>query len=245
MKKSLDSYIDIHSHILPQIDDGAESFDTSMEMLRTAWGDGIREIILTPHNKPAHHNAGPEKIELLIKDLQKRTKEEGINMAFHMGNEMYYGSDMTEKLDQGKACTMAGSAYVLIEFGVGDDFDHIRYGLYEALAHGWRPILAHVERYSRMLMKTERVEDLVRMGCYIQVNAGSIMGDFGFGARQLTKKLLAQGLVHFVATDAHDMGKRRPMLSECARYVGKKYGEEYGERLFYGNPMRVIRDVYI
>lgn len=241
----MDSYIDIHSHILPKIDDGAENFETSMEMLRLAWNDGIREMILTPHNKPSHHNAGPEKIKLLIKDLQDKAHREGIGITFHRGNEMYFGSDMTQRLDGGRALTMAGSSYVLIEFGMGEDIDHIRYGLYEALAHGYRPILAHVERYSRMLAKAERVEDLVRMGSYIQVNAGSIMGSFGFGAKQFTKRLLAQGLVHFVATDAHDTGKRKPVLSGCAGYVEKKYGQEYAYRLFYENPLRVIRDEYI
>ena len=243
--KKLDSYIDIHSHILPGIDDGAENFEMSMEMLRAAWNDGIREIILTPHNKPSHHNAGPEKISLLIKKLGNKAQEEGIAMAFHMGNEMYYGSDVTQKLEEGRALTMAGSAYVLTEFGMGDGPEHIRYGLYEVLSHGYRPILAHVERYGRMLMKTEYVEDLVRMGCYIQVNAGSIMGNYGFGAKQFTRKLLSRGLVHFVATDAHDMGKRKPVLSECAGYVCRKYGEEYGERLFKENPMRVIKNDYI
>ncbi len=241
----MDSYIDIHSHILPGIDDGAENFETSMDMLRAAWNDGIREIILTPHNKPSHHNAGPEKISLLIKELRNKAQGEGIGMAFHMGNEMYYGSDMTERLEERRALTMAGSAYVLVEFGMGDDPDHIRYGLYEVLSHGYHPILAHVERYGRMLMKTERVEDLVRMGCYIQVNAGSVMGCFGFGAKQFTRRLLSQGLVHFVATDAHDMGKRRPALLECAEYVGRKYGEEYAKRLFKENPRRVIQNDYI
>ena len=241
----MDSYIDIHSHILPGIDDGAENFETSMEMLRAAWNDGIREIILTPHNKPSHRNAGPEKINRLMGNLQDKARKEGINIEFHTGNEIYYGSDMTEKLEEGRAFPLAGSAYVLVEFGMGEDIDHIRYGLYEALSHGYRPILAHVERYGRMLMKTNRVEDLVRMGCYIQVNAGSIMGTFGFSAKQFTKKLLAQGLVHFVATDAHDMGKRKPILSDCAGYVSRKYGEGYAERLFYGNPMSVIKDEYI
>ena len=243
--KKLDSYIDIHSHILPGIDDGAENSETSMEMLRAAWNDGIREIILTPHNKPSHHNADPEKIKRLMEILQDKACGEGMDIKLYTGNEMYYGSDMTKKLEEGRALTLAGSAYVLVEFGMGEDIDHIRYGLYEALSHGYRPILAHVERYGRMLTRADRVEDFIRMGCYIQVNAGSIMGTFGFSAKQFTKKLLAQGLVHFVATDAHDMGKRKPILSDCAGYVSRKYGEGYAERLFYGNPMSVIKDEYI
>ena len=90
-----------------------------------------------------------------------------------------------------------------------------------------------------------RVAELIEMGGFIQVNAGSIMGKYGFTVSRMTKKLLKQGLVHFVATDTHDLGKRCPCLSECAVYVEKKYGEGSSKRLFLDNPMCVLRDEYI
>ncbi len=240
-----DSYIDIHSHILPQIDDGAENFDMSMEMLRTAHEENIGAVILTPHYKPMHHNAGPEKIAALKEKLQREIDREGLQIQLYHGNEFYYHSGIFQKLEEKKACSLAGSSYVLIEFGPMEGFGYIRNGLYEALSQGYRPILAHVERYTSIVKEPDRVGELTGMGCCIQVNAGSITGKFGFGTRQFARRLLKERLVHFVATDAHNSTKRAPELSECGRYIGRKYGEEYAFRLLYENPMHVIRDEYI
>ncbi len=241
----MNPYIDIHSHILPQIDDGAENFDISMKMLRTAYADGIKTMIVTPHYKPGRHNASPEKIRFLIEKLRQEAEKEGMEVKLYPGNEFYYHDGMFQELDEDRACTMAGSSYVLIEFGPMERFEYIRNGLYEALAHGWRPILAHAERYSAISGKTENVEELVSLGSCIQVNAGSILGKTGMGAKQFTKKLLKERLVHFVATDAHDAVKREPVLSSCGKYVGRKYGEAYAQSLFHDNPVHIIKNEYI
>lgn len=241
----MNSYIDIHSHILPQIDDGAENFDVSMEMLRTAYADGIRTIIATPHYKPGHHNAGPERIRMLMEKLRKEAEKEGMEVELYSGNEFYYHDGMFRKLDEKTASTLAGSSYILTEFGPMEGFGSIRNGLYEALAHGWRPVLAHAERYSAILGKPENVEELIRLGSCIQVNAGSILGKTGLGVKQFTKRLLKEGQVHFVATDAHDARRRKPVLSDCGKYLGRKYGEGYARRLLYENPVHVIKNEYI
>lgn len=241
----MNSYIDIHSHILPQIDDGAENFDVSMKMLRTAYEDGIRAIIATPHYKPGRRHAGPEKIRFLTEKLCREAEKEGMEMKLYPGNEFYYHEEIFPELEKDRACAMAGSSYLLLEFGPMERFEYIRSGLYEALAHGWRPILAHAERYQTILGKPEKAEELIRLGSYIQVNAGSILGRTGMGARQFTRKLLKERLVHFVATDAHDEKKRKPVLSDCAKYISRKYGEAYGKRLFEHNPAGLIQNEYI
>jgi protein-tyrosine phosphatase len=235
-------YIDIHSHILPGIDDGAKDFSTSMKMLRTAFKDGAEQIIATPHNKPGRHNAGAERMASLIAELEKQLKDEGIPLKLYPGNEFYYRAGLTEEIMEGKGLTMAGTSFVLTEFSPMDDYDYIRNGIYSLVAFGYRPILAHVERYSKINGRTDRVEDLTEMGCYIQVNAGSVMGDLGFGTKLFTRKLLREGLLHFIASDAHDTGNRPPKLSACASYVEKKYGKAYALELFYENPMHVIRN---
>lgn len=245
MRKQMNSYIDIHSHILPQIDDGAENFDVSMAMLRLAHADGIGSIILTPHYKPGHHNAGQGKIETLAGKLRQEMGKEGLDIRLYTGNEFYYHEGIFRELEEGRACTMAGSSYVLMEFGPMERFGYIRGGLYEALAHGYKPILAHVERYGSLMGKPDWVEELIQMGTCIQANAGSILGKAGFQAKQFTKRLLKEELVHFVATDAHGIDKRKPELAECGGYIGRKYGEGYADRLLYGNPMHVIKDEYI
>lgn len=241
----MQEFTDIHTHILPGVDDGAKDKDISMAMLRMAWKDGIRRIVLTPHNKPSRRNVSFKTIQKLSEQLLEEARQAGMEFTFCTGNEIYYRSDMIGDLEEGRACTMADTSYVLVEFNPMDDFDYIRNGIYQVLAAGYRPIIAHVERYSCMLSKPSRVEELKNMGCYIQVNAGSIMGQYGFSVKQMTKKLLKQQLIHFVASDAHDTDKRAPRLSDCAKYVTKKFGESYSDRIFLENPDKMLKDEYI
>lgn len=238
-------YIDVHSHILPGIDDGAKDFEMGMGMLRTAYGNGIGGIILTPHYKPMRHNAGPGRVRALVGQLQEEADKEGMGIRLYAGNELYYSSETVRCLEEGQACTLAGSDYVLVEFGPMDGLDYIRGGVYQVLSAGYRPILAHVERYGSVCREIGHVEDLVAMGCYIQVNAGSVMGQFGMGARQISRKLLKKELVHFVATDAHNDRRRKPELLGCARFLERRYGRGYMERLLHANPMHVIANRYI
>lgn len=237
--------IDIHSHILPGVDDGAEDSQVSIEMLQIAWKDGIRTIIFTPHYKPMRHNVSPATMKRMTEELFAKSKAQGMEFEFFMGNEIYYHNEIVNGLENGEICTLANSEYVLIEFNPMDEFDYIRNGIYQVMAGGYRPILAHAERYVCLLGKEERVEDLAQMGCYIQINTGSIMGNFGFTTKQFVKKLLKHRMVHFVATDAHDIVKRTPRLSDCAKYISKKYSEDYKKILFYENPLAVITNEYI
>lgn len=244
-REQMQEYIDIHSHILYGVDDGAQSFEESMEMLRLAFRDGIRQIILTPHNKPMRNNVIPEQMAEMRERLQNQAKKEGMEITLYLGNEIYYRSSLLEDVEEGKAVTMTGSAYTLIEYNPMEAYAGIRKGMYETLSGGLIPILAHVERYDCLMHETGYVKELVDMGCFIQVNAGSIMGEFGLSTRLMVRKLLKQRLVHFVATDAHNTGKRKPCLSASAEYVAAKYGTEYQRQLFYENPRHIIEDRYI
>lgn len=241
----MSSYIDIHSHILPQIDDGAENFEMCMKMLRIAHENEINKIILTPHNKPTHHSAGPGRIMRQINELQEEIEKQGLAITLYAGNEIYYRSDILTLLEEKGACTMAGSDYVLVEYNPMDDFSCIRKGIYQLLSGGYFPILAHAERYSALYASTDRVKELIDLGCYIQVNAGSIMGQYGFGIKKCSRRLLKQELVHFVATDAHDDVSRTPCLLGCTKYIRKKYGDERVERIFVENPSHIIANEYI
>lgn len=234
--------IDIHSHILAGVDDGSDSLETSMRMLKYAADDGISGLILTPHNKPGHRNRDFSRMTPKFKELKELVSHENINIDLYIGNELYYRNGLLEELRDGMAGTMAGSHYVLVEFSPLESYDYIRNGLYSLLMGGYFPIAAHVERYQNVCAKGYRIDELVDMGCYIQVNAGSIMGNFGAKTKRIAKKMLKQHQVHFVATDAHDLGKRAPYLSDCADYISKKYGEDYATKLFYENPLYVIQD---
>lgn len=237
--------IDIHSHILPGIDDGAENIEMSLSMLKIAAEDGIRQIILTPHNKPGRHNAGKERMDALTLQLEQLCKEQRIPIQLHIGNELYYRSELPEKIKNGKALPLAGSSYLLVEFNPMDDYDYIRNGLYQLMAEGYRVILAHGERYGCLTNKLEHFEELIGMGSYIQLNAGSIMGDYGYGTKKFTRQLLKKEMVHFIATDAHNNKKRAPYIKECAAYLEKKYGRDYAALLLHDNPAQVLANQLI
>lgn len=238
----MEDYIDMHSHILPYVDDGSKNTDMSMQMLRIAADDGISGIVLTPHNKPGHHPVDHSRIAAKAEALQSRLGDENIEMKLYIGSELYYRSELVRELENGLAGTMAGSQYVLVEFGPLEDYDYIRNGIYSLLMNGYSPILAHAERYQNICTGKFGIDDLIEMGCYIQVNAGSIMGKFGLKCKGYTRKLLKQHQIHFIATDAHDLRKRAPYLADCAEYVARKIGKEYSRLLCYENPLRIIRN---
>lgn len=236
---------DIHCHILPGVDDGAKSIEESLEMLKIAAENGINRIILTPHNKPGHKNIHTADMDALIEKLKERIKKSGLKISLIGGNELYYRMELSEEIREGHARTMGDSRYVLIEFSPMDDYDYLRNGIYNLLSEGFFPIIAHVERYKCLLEHPDRVKDLSGMGAYIQVNAGSVMGEAGLLAKGFTRRLLKHELVHFVATDAHDTKKRAPELKKCADYIVKKYGEDAAVNIFINNPESIIRDEII
>lgn len=242
---NLQPTIDIHCHIMPGVDDGSPDMATSLEMLRIADKNGITHIILTPHHKPMHHNVSPEHNVAYRKKLQEAATEAGIKAKLFSGNEIYYSDETMEELIDGRICSLAGSDYVLVEFHPTNPFKAIQNAAGRVQAAGYIPIIAHVERYSDIVSHPARVRDLIQMGCFIQVNASSVMGKYGFGISHFTKKLLKEELVHFIASDAHDTGRRAPHLLDCRNYVERKFGEDYGKKLFFTNPANVIRNELI
>ncbi len=239
---NLKPIIDIHCHIMPGVDDGSPDMDTSLEMLRIADKNGISHIILTPHHKPMHHNVSPEHNVLYRKRLQQTAKEQGIRAKLFSGNEIYYCDETMDQLMNGEICSLAGSDYVLVEFHPTNPYKAIQNAMYKVESSGYIPIVAHVERYSDIVSHPAYVAELIKMGCLIQVNASSIMGKYGFGISHFTRKLLKDGLVHFVASDAHDTKGRAPQLLECRNFVVRKFGEDYANRLFCVNAANVIRN---
>ncbi len=237
--------IDIHCHIMPGVDDGSPDTKTSLEMLKIAEKNGITHMILTPHHKPMHHNVSPEHNVLYRKRLLEHAKEAGIKVKLFSGNEIYYSDETMEELLRGEICSLAGSDYVLVEFHPSNPYKAIHNAMYRIQGAGYIPIIAHVERYVDIVQHPGKVGELIDMGCYIQVNASSIMGKYGLGIAHFTKKLLKEEQVHFVASDAHDAAGRAPKLLECRKFVEKKYGEDYANHLFCINPANVIRNDHI
>ncbi|WP_408070374.1 CpsB/CapC family capsule biosynthesis tyrosine phosphatase [Butyrivibrio sp. JL13D10] len=237
--------IDIHCHILPGVDDGSPDVDTSLAMLKTAISEGTKGMILTPHHKPMHHNVRPDHLIEYTAQLMDRANAKGIDVQLFPGNEIYYSDSAVRELESGRASTLAGSDYVLIEFHPTDMYKTIHNALYTVQSSGYRPILAHVERYADMARHVKYVDELLDMGIYIQVNANSVMGKYGLGIRHFTRELIKRDMVHFVATDAHDNGSRAPHLLDCRDFVESRLGEDFALRIFHDNAMKVLRNEVI
>ncbi len=243
----MNGLIDIHSHILPLVDDGAESVEMALLMLKKAAEEEIEKIILTPHQKPDRRCVTPEGILRRMEELRELAGKEKIPVQLYPGNEIFYRHGLAELLDKGKIRTMADSRYVLIEFLPGEDYTYIRDALSRVASFGYRPITAHVERYVNVMSRIDKAEELKEdTGCYFQVNAASMTGENGFSVKNMTRKLLKEGLVDFIATDAHrSEGKRSPDMKACAEWVKKKLGEERMEQIFCGNPTALLKDQII
>ena len=231
-------YIDIHCHVLPHVDDGAQNMDETLEMLRIAEQNGIECMVVTPHYKQGHVGIPREKVGELIDTVMQEAALAGIHIQLYPGTEIYYNSSLVEKFESGWLSTMNDSDYVLVEFSPFETFPYIRNAIDDIFSLGYQPILAHVERYQCMLAKTENAEILHEMGCRIQVNAGSVAGDYGFKVKHYIGKLLKKRLVDYVGTDAHNTKNRKPAIQKCADVIYKKCDREYADDILFANAYR-------
>ena len=227
--------IDIHSHLLPYVDDGAKDMDMTLEMLRIARADGITDIIATPHYKAGRFKGDAARTRELLEEIRGLMEKEKIDIRLYPGNEIYYRSELEDKLESGALSTLNGSGYVLVEFSPLEDFVHIRNAMEDLLGMGYVPILAHAERYQCMTKRPEHVRELKEMGCDIQVNADSVTGETGLRCKWFVRKLLKEYLVDYIGTDAHGIDKRKPTMKKCAELLYRKYDKAYADALLFRN----------
>lgn len=232
---------DIHTHILYGVDDGAECLGDSMKLIGEEWDQGVRRIILTPHYGPKFGRPDRKVLEERFREIEEETKKYYPDMKLYLGSELYYQKDTIQDLKDGKALTMAGTRYVLTEFGVGDSYSRIFKAVQDMVYAGFLPIIAHVERYEAILGHMDRAEELVKTGVYLQVNTGSFLGGLLDKRASFCKKLLKEQLVCFVGSDCHDMGKRCPDMEKGLGIIRKKFGECE----FENHADKVVGDKYI
>ena len=234
-------YIDIHNHILYGVDDGSKSPQTTAQMLQIAYEDGIRAIICTPHFLPGQYEPSKEEREIRVKHLR------GVSEKFFPGLQLYEGCEyfpssrnIADDVEEGRCGTLAGSKYLLTEFSPNTPGYWIEQRLLEVVSSGFWPIVAHAERYAAF--DNADFSFHIASFSYIQVNANSILGNAGAREKKVAKRLLSDYLVSFIASDAHGTHLRKPVLSECAKYIETHYGTERMETLFYKNPKAILEN---
>ena len=231
--------IDIHCHILPKVDDGPDSVEESLKILKDMRRQGIKHVIVTPHYRPEMFEPSMKRVIYSYRHLRDIAYDMGVSMS--LGCEYYRNEQIIDHMDNRKRPSMAGSRYVLIEFSMNDLFPTIRNYVYELITHGYQPIIAHVERYF-CCQKMEKIQELKDMGALVQVNAGSVLGEEGWKLKKFCLDLMKKDLVDFVASDTHNTSDRKLNLKKCASFVTKKMGKQYAERIFFNNPLIILKN---
>ena len=233
---------DIHCHIVPSVDDGSDSREETMKMLRMEYTQGVRNIIATPHFRKRMFETPLETVKEQFQVLRECAFEISDEFKVYLGCEFHANMEMAEMLKTGQVVSMAGSRYVLTEFSGSVEAAYIKERLYSLLSHGYRPIIAHIERYESMRKDVSLAEEVADMGAFIQVNADSILGKEGFGTKRYCKKLLKSELVHFVGSDCHGSARRVSRIGEAYDYIEKKWGSPYADQIFIKNPQKILEN---
>ena len=238
----MQGFTDMHTHLLPGVDDGATDISNAMALIRMAWENGTKAIMLTPHYRGRFKKNTPAYLKEQYQSLCDAVAKELPDVQLYLGHEVHYEMDAPELLLEGAVLTLNGSDYVLLEFRTGSLRSQIVHAVSEMVRCGFVPIIAHMERYDAFRNDSSLVEEVLDMGALLQLNADSVMGKHGFRLKWFCHKQLKAENIHFIASDAHDTEKRPPLLRECFQQVQKKYGEEYATRVFYENAQAVIEN---
>lgn len=235
---------DIHCHIIPYVDDGSGSIIDSVEMASLAAKAGVKAMIATPHSNIPNvfenywTDLFDEKIQILNTELSKRE----IDIKIYPGQEIFYHGDVLYLLKTGRLITLNNSEYVLIEF----DFDTRETEVFEAVrnlvSQGYKPIVAHPERYGFVYENPDSIGMLKSVGACIQLNGDSIIGRLGSRPMKVSRYLLEKQLADIVASDAHSQYLRTPDLSEVHEFVCSYFSYDYADLIFNNNPLCVLND---
>lgn len=228
-------FIDMHTHILPGVDDGAANLEAAMELLRMAWEDGTAQVVLTPHYRGRFRKNTPARLSEAFESLKARAQRELPELRLHLGSEAGWELELADKLDEGRVLPLGQTDCVLLEFDYGSPRGMILNGVMDISNRGYIPIVAHAERYDAFRKNERLAREVLELGALLQLNADSVMGRHGWGIKHYCHGLLKKGMVHFIASDAHDSKQRTPLLGECFRRVEKKYGTQYAKALFRDN----------
>lgn len=230
--------IDLHSHVLPGLDDGSDSLEESLEMLRVAAAAGTTDIAATPHANDTY-SFDPSLVEQKLAQLREAAGE---SPRLHYGCEMHYTlENLAAALRSPGEYAIAHGGYLLMElsdFHIPKDIRDIFARLMDA---GLRPIVAHPERNPLLQAEYGVLEEWVKLGCVFQVTSQSFFGRFGKRAAASAPELVRRGLVHLVASDGHDLVQRPLVVDQAHRHVEETFGAATARLLFEENPACILQ----
>ncbi|MGG3907178.1 tyrosine-protein phosphatase [Geobacillus stearothermophilus] len=217
--------IDIHSHILPGVDDGAQTMDDAIAMAKAAVDEGITTIIATPHHRNGKYDNPAPNVITAVQRLNEQLQQNQIPLTVLAGQEVRIHGDVLKHWEQGDILSLTGETpYILIEF----PSDHVpRYAnqlLFEMQLKGLTPVIAHPERNAEIIEKPDRLYELVQKGVLTQVTAASVVGRFGKNIQKFSMQLIEANWVHFIASDAHNLTSRSFQLRAAYDAIDREFG---------------------
>lgn len=232
--------IDLHCHILPGIDDGASDLSVSLEMAKASVAQGVTVVACTPHILPGlYHNSGPA-IREATRHLQTVLDEEGIPLRLVTGADVHMTPGFVAGLRSGHLLSLADSRYVLVEPPHHTAPPQLEDFFFNLVVAGYVPILTHPERLSWVPSRYETIKRLVQAGVWMQITTGSLAGTFGRNPLYWAHRMLDEGFVHVIATDAHDTEHRRPDLAAGCELAAKRVGAEEAQHLVLTRPAGIL-----
>lgn len=227
--------IDIHSHIIYDVDDGSSSIEASISLIKNEIENGVTDIICTPHYRQSMFETSLEKIKENFLELKKQIKNYDVNL--YLGQEIYVKSYniLKEHLQNKRVLTINNTNYLLLEFSYTHEID-ISEIVYNLQLNGYKVIIAHIERYE--YIDINKIEELKSMGALIQINASSVIGKEGLKLKSKCKKYLKNNVVSFVSSDIHE--SRKNYMMKAFNFIKKHYGLEMANNLFNENAKILI-----
>jgi protein-tyrosine phosphatase len=232
---------DMHCHIIPGVDDGARDMNMSLAILKEEKENGVTDIIITPHFRREMFETDRTVVLERFLAIRKEARSVFPDMRLYIGCEFHSNMDMEQILASDPLYRMIGTKYVLLEFSSVHNKAYIKERTYALLARGYQPIIAHIERYPALARNIDLVEELRDIGAYIQVNADALIGKDGWGYKRFTGKLLREGMIDFVGSDAHNTSDRACHIGKAYTHVVRKIGKNEADRIFIQNPAEIVR----
>lgn len=235
--------IDVHSHIIPNVDDGSDSVETTFKMIEEAKNAGFTDIILTSHFLLNHYETKAEELIFWRKKIQEIMDSRNYEINLHSGMEIYISNQMQDLIKEKRLLTLANSRYMLIELPISSTVKYLDYVIYTLQSLSIQPIIAHPERYKYVQENPDLVEEYIEKGALIQCNYGSIEELYGKAAKKTIKTLLKRKQVHFLGSDCHREKSIYLVIPQAIKKIKRIIGEDEFYKISTINPNKILEDL--